>query len=88
MQIQMTLEDLLCINYTADPDVVRRLVPASLDLDLITNAEGKQVALLSAVPFRVARLRSSMLPLPGISFNQINYRTYVDGGEGPAVLLF
>jgi hypothetical protein len=88
MQVQLHIEDLLYINYTADPDFVRRLVPDQLNLDLITNAEGRQVALLSAVAFRVASLRSNLLPLPPISFNQINYRTYVDGGEGPGVYFF
>jgi hypothetical protein len=88
MQIQMLLRDLMFVNYVVDPDRLRTLVPEGLDLDLIAGANGKPLALLSAVSFRVADVRSSLLPLPRLSFNQINYRTYVNGGEGAAVYFF
>jgi hypothetical protein len=88
MQIQMLIRDLLFINYAVDPDRLRPLVPEELQLDLITGAGGRPLALVSVVPFQVADVRSTLLPLPRLSFNQINYRTYVNAGEGKAVYFF
>ncbi|HVG21356.1 MAG TPA: DUF2071 domain-containing protein [Blastocatellia bacterium] len=87
-QIQMLIRDLMFINYAVDPDRVRPLVPEELQLDLITGANGNPLALVSVVPFHVADVRSGLLPLPRLSFNQINYRTYVNAGEGAAVHFF
>src|ERR1051325_11263039 len=88
MQIQMLIRNLLFISYAVDPDRRRPLVPEGLQLDLIPGASGKPFALVSVVPFQVADVRSSLLPLPRLSFNQINYRTYVNAGEGRAVFFF
>jgi hypothetical protein len=88
MQIQMLIRDLMFINYAVDPARLRPLVPEMLELDLISGASGGPVALLSAVCFRVADVRSSLLPLPRMSFNQVNYRTYVKAGEGAGVYFF
>jgi hypothetical protein len=88
MQIQMLIRDLMFINYALDPDRLRPLVPEELQLDLIARANGRPLALVSAVAFHVAEVRSSLLPLPSLSFNQINYRTYVNAGEGAAVYFF
>lgn len=88
MQIQMLIRDLMFINYVVDPDRLRPLVPEELSLDLITGANGKPLALVSVVPFHVADVRSGLLPLPRLSFNQINYRTYVNAGERAAVYFF
>jgi hypothetical protein len=88
MQMQMLIRDLLFINYTVDPDRLRPLVPENLDLDVIAGAEGKRLALVSAVSFHVKDVRSSLLPLPRLSFDQINYRTYVNAGEGAGVYFF
>src|SRR5215208_3089498 len=88
MQIQMLIRDLMLINYAVDPARLRPLVPERLELDLIAGANGEPLALLSAVSFHVAEVRSSLLPLPRMSFNQVNYRTYVNAGEGAAVYFF
>src|SRR4051812_6662825 len=88
MQIQMLIHDLLFINYAVDADRLRPLVPEGLELDLITGAGGNRLALVSAVPFQVTDVRSSILPLPRLSFNQITYRTYVNAGEGAGVYFF
>jgi len=88
MQIQMLIRDLLFINYAVDPDRLRPLVPENLALDLIAVAEGEPRALVSAVAFHVADVRSSLLPLPRLSFDQINYRAYVNAGEGAGVYFF
>ncbi len=76
------------INYSVKPDRLRTLVPDELELDTSTDAEGREVAFVSAVPFQVAELRSSLLPIVRPSFDQVNYRTYVNAGEGPAVYFF
>jgi hypothetical protein len=88
MHIQMLIRDMLFINYAVDPDRLRPLVPESLNLDLIAGPEGKPRALVSAVAFQVSEVRSSILPLPRLSFNQINYRAYVNAGEGAATYFF
>ena len=88
IQVQMSLKNLLFINYSVPPDRLRALVPDELELDTSTDAEGREVAFVSAVPFHVAELRSSLLPIMRPSFDQVNYRTYVNAGEGPAVYFF
>ncbi len=82
------MRNLLFINYSVPPERLRALVPDELELDLSTDAEGREVAFVSAVAFHVAELRSSLLPLLRPSFDQVNYRTYVNAGEGPAVYFF
>jgi Uncharacterized conserved protein (COG2071) len=88
MQIQLLLRDLTFINYALDPDRLRTLVPAELPLDLIAGSNDRPLALVSAVAFHVADVRSSILPLPRLSFNHINYRAYVNAGEGAGVYFF
>ena len=88
IQVQLALKNLLFINYSVTPDRLRALVPDELELDTSTDAAGREVAFVSAVPFHVAELRSSLLPIMRPSFDQVNYRTYVNAGEGPAVYFF
>jgi uncharacterized protein YqjF (DUF2071 family) len=88
IQVQLSLRNLLFINYSVPPERLRALVPDELELDISTDAAGREVAFISAVAFRVAELRSSLLPLMRPSFDQVNYRTYVNAGEGPAVYFF
>jgi uncharacterized protein YqjF (DUF2071 family) len=88
IQVQLTLANMLFINYSVSPNRVRALVPDELELDTSTDAEGHEVAFVSAVFFHVVELRSSLLPIMRPSFDQINYRTYVNAGEGPAVYFF
>jgi hypothetical protein len=87
-QAQMLIRDLLFINYAVDAERLRPFVPAELALDTVTDGRGRAVAFVSAVPFHIASARTSLLPLPSLSFDQINYRAYVDAGEGPAVYFF
>lgn len=84
-QIQMVLRDMLFITWEVQPDVVRKLVDERLELDTRTDANGRAVAFVSAVCFRVTEVRSSMLLLPRLSFEQVNYRAYVKADEVPAV---
>ena len=84
-QFQIVMQDMLYITWEVEPEAVRNLVDQRLDLDTVPGSNGKAVALVSAVCFRVAEVRSSVLLLPSLSFEQINYRLYVKAGEIPAV---
>ena len=88
IQVQLSLRNLLFINYSVPPERLRALVPDELELDVSTDASGREVAFVSAVAFHVAEMRSPLLPLVRPSFDQINYRTYVNAGEGPAAYFF
>src|SRR4051812_16614119 len=84
-QIQLVMRDMLFVTWEVDSDVVRKLVDERLEIDTRTGSNGRAVAFVSAVCFRVADVKSSMLLLPSLSFEQVNYRTYVRAGEEPAV---
>lgn len=84
----LLIRDLVFINYTVDPAILRPFVPAELQLNTIVDERGRAVAFVSVVAFHVSDVRSGILPLPPLSFNQINYRAYVNDGEGPAVYFF
>lgn len=75
--------DLLFAHWPVDPDVLRPLVPADLDLDL--DRRGGR-AWIAVTPFEVAGLRLRGLPpVPYASrFPELNVRTYVtvDGRPG------
>ncbi len=81
----MVMQDMLFITWAVEPGVVRKLVDARLELDTKTDANGRAVAFVSAVCFHVAEVRSRALPLPSLSFQQVNYRVYVRAREVPAV---
>ncbi|MFY9572835.1 MAG: DUF2071 domain-containing protein [Blastocatellia bacterium] len=82
--MQMVMRDMLFITWTVEPERLRKLVNARLELDTRTDSTGRVVAFVSAVCFRVTEMRSSTLPLPDLSFEQVNYRAYVRSGETPA----
>jgi uncharacterized protein YqjF (DUF2071 family) len=81
----MVMRDMLFITWTVEPGLVRRLVDERFELDTKPDPDGRQVAFVSAVCFHVTEVRSGVLPLPSLSFQQVNYRTYVNGGDVPAV---
>ena len=83
--MQLLLRNLLFINYAVAPERVRQLVPSQFDLETRQDRLGNAKAFVSAVPFEVAEIRSSSLPMPGLRFNQINYRAYLVSPEGAAV---
>src|SRR4030095_132059 len=83
-QFQMVMRDMLFITWEVEPAAVRSLVDQRLELDTVEGSNGP-AALVSAVCFRVTEVRSSVLLLPSLSFEQVNYRVYVKTGEIPAV---
>jgi hypothetical protein len=84
-QIQMVMRDMLFITWAVEPGVVRKLVDERFELDTQTGPEGRELAFVSAVCFQVSELRSGVLPLPSMTFHQVNYRTYIRAGAVPAV---
>jgi uncharacterized protein YqjF (DUF2071 family) len=73
------------LHFRGAADVVRAALPPELELDLWENE-----AVLSAVPFRMTRVRFPYLPpLPGIgSLWELNLRTYVRYGAHRGVYFF
>jgi len=84
-QLQMVMRDMLFITWAVEPEVVRKLVDERLELDTKIDSNGRVVAFVSAVCFRVDEVRSRALPLPSLNFQQVNYRVYMRAGEVPAV---
>ena len=84
-QLDLVLRDMLFVNWAVEPERARKLVPERLELDTRIDSTGRTMAFVSAVSFRVAEVRSSMLLLPSLSFEQLNYRAYVKAGDVPAV---
>lgn len=83
--LQMVMRDMLFVTWAVQPEIVRNLVDGRLELDTRTDADGREVALVSAVCFHATEVRSSILPLPGLNFGQVNYRVYVKADEVPSV---
>ena len=77
--------DLLFIHWRVDPNLVRRLIPASLELD---TYEGS--AWVGVVPFRMSGVRPRWTPpIPGVSaLPELNVRTYVTRDRKPGVWFF
>jgi len=84
-QLQMTMRDMLFITWAIEPELARNLVDGRLELDTRASGEGKEFAFVSAVCFHVLDVHSSVLPVPRLSFEQVNYRIYVKAGDVPAV---
>jgi uncharacterized protein YqjF (DUF2071 family) len=83
--MQIVLQNLLFINYAVSPEKLRRHIPHEFDLDTRVDEHGTELAFVSAVVFKISEVRSNALPIPNVSFNQINYRAYIKTPEHPAV---
>jgi uncharacterized protein YqjF (DUF2071 family) len=77
--------DLLFAHWTVDAAVIRRLIPAGLELDLFDGC-----AYVGAVPFRMEGVKPRGTPaLRGLhAFPELNLRTYVNSGGKPGVWFF
>jgi len=77
--------EVLFLHWALEPAVVRRRVPAALELD---THEGR--AWIGVVPFRMSGVRLRGLPpVPGASaFPELNVRTYVAVDGRPGVYFF
>ena len=77
--------DLLFAHWTADPAVLRPLIPPKLELDLFDRR-----AYIGAIPFRMEGVTPRGFPdIPGLhAFPELNLRTYVKAGGKPGVWFF
>lgn len=77
--------DLLFAHWPVDPDCLRPLIPAGLELETF---EGQ--AWIGVVPFRMQNVRPRLMPsLPWLSaFPELNVRTYVTDGKKSGVWFF
>jgi len=71
-------------HWSAEPNVVQRRLPIGLQIDTF---EGK--AWISLTPFLLAGLRPPLFPQAvGLTFPEMNLRTYVLGPHGPGIWFF
>lgn len=72
----------LFFHWMVDPEIIKPLLPANLDLDLF---DGK--AWISLVPFTMQQIRPRFLPAIAMvsDFHEINLRTYVIKDNKPGV---
>lgn len=76
--------ELLFVHWSFDPEVVRALVPRSLELDLWADR-----AWVGLVPFRMEATRTWWMPRAlGMNFLETNLRTYVHHRGKPGVYFF
>lgn len=80
-----TWHDLAFLHWRVDQDVLRRAMPAGIELDVF---EGQ--AWMGVVPFHMTNVAPRGLPaLPFVSeFPELNVRTYVVAGGKPGVYFF
>ena len=75
--MRQTWRRLTFLHWPYDPDLIRRFIPAGLELDTFDNA-----AWVGLVPFEI-------YDLPGIPhFPETNLRTYVIGPDGSRAVWF
>src|SRR5436190_8182907 len=80
-----TWNDLLCAHWPVDGDALRKLVPATFELDRFDGT-----AWLGVVPFHMTNVAPRFVPaLPWVSaFPELNVRTYVTVAGQPGVFFF
>lgn len=81
----MIWHDLLFMHWPVPVEVLRPMIPASLELDTFDGN-----AWLGVVPFRMSDVRPRFLPSVGFvsNFPEINLRTYVTVDDRPGVWFF
>ncbi|MGB3635956.1 MAG: DUF2071 domain-containing protein [Rubrobacteraceae bacterium] len=83
--LAMSWHDLLFMHWPVSADVLRPLIPPSLQLDTFDGD-----AWLGVVPFRMSGVRPHFLPgVPPLSnFPELNLRTYVSADGKPGIWFF
>jgi hypothetical protein len=80
-----TLEDIAIVTYDIDPDALGALLPDWIEPEVLTLANGRHRALVSAVSFRDVDFRFRLVPFVRLGMLQTNYRAYVRAGGERAV---
>ena len=71
------LLDFAIITYAVDPQKLQALLPKSLTPECFRLANGREVAFISAVPFRDVDFHFHFAPFFKVAMGQTNYRAYV-----------
>ena len=89
IDVVTTLAHFAIVTYMVEPDALRPHIDARFDLDTIIDAEGREKALISVVPFLDQDFRFVRFPWKKWRFGQTNYRAYVrDRNTGEHVVWF
>jgi uncharacterized protein YqjF (DUF2071 family) len=80
--LEMGWADVLFAHWSVEPTVVDAKLPDGLSADTFDGA-----AYLGVVGFRMESIRPRGAPV-GLSFPELNLRTYVDGPDGPGIYFF
>jgi len=80
--LSMRWADVLFAHWAVEPAVVDATLPDGLSADTFDGE-----AYLGVVGFRMASIRPRGAPV-GLSFPELNLRTYVDGPDGPGIYFF
>lgn len=80
--VEMRWEDLLFAHWDIDPAVVTRTLPDGLRLDTFDDR-----AYLGIFPFVMPKIGPRFSPV-GLSFPELNLRTYVVGADGTPAIYF
>lgn len=87
-QMLQTWRDLVFLHFPVEPNLAQQLLPPGLAIDTYPDDNGRQMAWLGLVAFRVSGTRHPWGPaIPGLSaFSEINIRTYAHlEGREPGV---
>lgn len=77
IDVTTTLADFALITWAIDPAALAPHLAPGFAPDVRTLDDGRQVALISAVPFRDLDFRFAFMPWPRFRMGQTNYRAYV-----------
>ncbi len=80
-----TLEDIAIVSFDIEPDAAAAHLPPWLAPDVVTLADGRPRALVSAVTFRDVDFRFRSMPFVRLGMIQTNYRMYVRAAHQRAV---
>ena len=80
--VEMTWRDGLFAHWAVDPEVIAETLPERLSPETYDGD-----AFLGVVPFVMSDIRPRGSPI-GLSFPELNLRTYVDGPSGPGVYFY
>jgi len=83
-----TLADFAIVTYAVEVAALARLLPLGVTPDVRTLDDGREVAMVSAVPFRDLDFRFGIAPWWRFRMGQTNYRAYVLVNGQPCVWFF
>lgn len=76
INVQCQLKHFAIVSYVICPTLIRSMIPDRFQLDTVW-IDGKEQALVSAVPFLNVNFRLAAHPSPRLEMGQVDYRTYI-----------